>query len=204
MKIVITIAALVGLLAAQCPSNDQYCSKCSDKVCSICVASVLTGNTCVAPSTIISGCSTYLDKNICSDCMPGFYLTLDNKCTRITSAGCNTYSILDQCTFCDGGIKPVGGKCGTVTCSDKNCASCDKDDFCWFCKSGFSTNMTNGKCTTATSMDSNCYMNLNPGGCAACKFGYYDKDGVCTLSTAYKTASIILTAVVSIFGALFI
>ena len=202
MKLLITISALVGLIAAQCPSNDLYCGKCAGTVCSSCYASYLSGNSCVAPSTTVGYCATYLTKDICLTCNDGYYMTLSLKCEAITEAGCHEYNIIEKCTMCKNSIKPVNGACGSVACTDKNCASCDKNDYCDMCKSGYATDILTGKCITQATPDANCYAYHSGLGCVGCKFGYYDKNGTCTLSTAYKSVSIMVSAIVGVFGAL--
>ncbi len=203
MKFLMTISALAGLIAAQCPSNDMYCAHCSGASCSLCYASYLNGKSCAAPSTTISYCATYITKDTCRACQYGYNLNSSFKCEPITKAGCLWYNSSSECMQCNNSIKPVNGACGSVACADKNCSNCDKNDYCDVCKSGYATDLLTGKCVVQANPDANCYAHYD-GYCMECKFGYYDKNGTCTLSTAYKSISIIVSVIVGVLGVLFI
>ena len=202
MKIYIALM-MIATAIAQCPDKDQYCGQCNGTTCTTCYASYLNivSGICVKPTTTVDNCSSYLTNGVCASCLDGYYWTLDLKCTKDNS-NCMRNTILG-CISCGNYIKLVSGACNSANkCTDANCVFCSGTDTCYTCKSGFSLGI-DGKCTAATTTIVNC-ATIVANSCAGCNFGYYSLNGVCTLSTAYKTAQILVSAFFAFFGAMLI
>ena len=204
MKIAITILTIFGLAMTQCPTGDQYCGKCVSNVCVACYASYYKGNVCVASTKTVAYCAIYLADGICSGCNIGYYLDVDLTCKTIPDSKCFDYDVKSKCNYCMNGFKPANGTCSTVACSETNCAYCNSDDKCTICKSGYSLDTTSSKCVAETKPIANCLSQMSGLGCALCNYGYFDKNGTCTLSASYKSAGLVATIIAGVIGTLFL
>ena len=195
MKFLIAVI-LAATVLAQCPDKDELCSKCSGKTCINCNASylnILTG-ACVKATTTVDNCMTYAANGFCMGCNKNYVAGIDGKCTKTTN-DCALSNILIGCYSCGNNIKLVNAACSSANkCTDANCDTCQSDGVCLGCKSGYSLG-ADFKCTVVSPAIANCNsVMLNA--CTSCSYGYFDKNGTCTLSTAYKSAGKILMSAV--------
>ena len=148
---------------------------------------------------------TYATNGFCSGCNRNYALGIDGKCTK-TTTDCALYNILTGCFSCGSNVKLVNAVCSSSNkCTDTYCDNCLSTGVCFNCKSGYSLTV-NATCTalTAANAVANCD-NVVLNTCASCSNGYFDKNGTCTLSTAYKSASkIMMSAILAIITAMLI
>ena len=202
MKLLIALI-LAATVLAQCPDKDELCGECSGKTCTNCLASylnILTG-ACVKATITVDNCMNYAANGFCAACSKFYVAGIDGKCTKVNN-DCALNNILIGCYSCGNNIKLVNAICSSANkCTDAYCDLCQSDGVCFTCKSGYSLGL-DAKCTAVSAAIANCdSVALNA--CASCSYGYFDKNGTCTLSTAYKSASkIIMSAVFAVIAML--
>ncbi len=199
----LVLAILVGLAAAQCPSNDIYCGRCYGNMCFTCHASAFNGTACVAPATTVDNCQSYNITGGCSLCMTGYYLDANKKCVKITEANCYAYNLVNKCTACNDKIRSVNGTCtdNTKKCADENCSICDSINACLVCNTGFIFDK-NKKCIAGTGI-ANC-KDFGPVACNSCDYGYYFGANSTCVSGGYVKSAYIFSSIVAALSALLI
>jgi hypothetical protein len=94
-------------------TNIPNCNKCTNSVCSQCIIGSLLQTTdqniniCTVCSTLMSNCKTCSDKQFCTACYDGYFLSLDQS----SCIACTTWNQLcGTCissTVCTGCISPI-------------------------------------------------------------------------------------------------
>ena len=117
----------------KCVPCDASCKKCGKNVdeCEVCKDTFFLQNgKCVPCST--KGCDMCDDKQ-CFSCVPNAYLH-NGVCIR-GPAGCSLcHNSAPICRVCEKGMKMVNGNC-VPDCDIRNCAKCNGDETCRYCKS---------------------------------------------------------------------
>ena len=203
----VALLFLIATIAAQngkCPNADKYCLSCNSASCLSCVNAYLSSGQCVAPTTKVANCVTYLANNVCSSCAPGYVLSSPISCTKSTIANC-VAELASVCISCDAAKKPAadGKSCSTTACTDANCKYCSVSagiETCAVCNTGYAYDMTTFKCVAEKV--ANCAFQTGST-CSICDQGYYVKDATCEKSDLQTSAVSMGKFVVAFLLALF-
>lgn len=141
---------------------------------------------CIVNPPGIAGCAVYSDANVCSLCLPGFYLNLANRCIPSTVVpNCKTYSGNYTCTACaDGWFLFNATTCTTPNAT--NCLAVASVNACQTCPpgSGFSTTNLVTSCVSNAILNCATPTTVFPFTCLVCNTGFFpNANGVCTAVT---------------------
>lgn len=168
-----------------CP-EDPNCRMCLGTTCAMCFDAVIRAGskTCDPKIALIPHCELYIpeqDRAICILCVPGYYLSGENKCERCPSgcAACteskselktdgNFVEASSYCTACFDGLLAKNGVCGPEKAGDDKC-EIPGPTGCTFCKEGYAINQAD-KCVPSPK---GCQFVADSGACVQCRDGTY-------------------------------
>jgi hypothetical protein len=140
-----------------CSSSDPYCMKCSS-----------TPNTCI-------------------QCITGFYLNSQGKCSKCPDTNCSTCDSTGQCVTCKSSYTLQKSDSNLCVPAGTNCANYNTDLTCNQCKDGYI--LDSKKSCMSKCNDENCQTCDANGVCQTCKTGFVshaqDLDILCVPPNTY-------------------
>ena len=200
MSSLTTIVLIITAVLAQCPDNDESCSKCVGKTCIACINSYadIFGNCIDSPSKKVTNCYHYFQSGKCLVCQMKYTRNNDFECDAIPIANCAMTDVSGKCTACMNGWRVDNNACSEVNkCSSANCGICYEDNSCYQCSAGYSRD-SKGECIANTDKIQDCRQLDVNGECIICKENYFDRSGKCILAKNAKISGIVFALLVFI------